>query len=246
MMRRLLLAGRLDGRDQALETLEWLVNERRPDCILFAGGIVDGVAQGNGEPMSDAAREAPQAKLKTWEAFFDRFGRLGVMTMLVPGPADAPLHHFLRVAKQAEINFPSLRVAHATLWEDDHVAVCGMGGELTENEDRSDGKLRCARASAEYYLRTLWQSDQPRKALLLSVPPPGQLGGQSGNPICGELIDSYHPSLCVVAGETDERGAERNAHTLVVNPGRLADGSFAWLDWTHTRGTDVEVEFASV
>jgi hypothetical protein len=42
----------------------------------------------------------------------------------------------------------------------------------------------------------------------------------------------------VVAGSTAHRGWQRIAHTLVVNPGCLADGSAAWLD----RGRD-EVDF---
>ena len=57
----------------------------------------------------------------------------------------------------------------------------------------------------------------------------------------GDLIDSYHPTLCVVAGTTERRGSQRIAHTLVVNPGRLADGSVAWLDWNRSRGEQVEI-----
>jgi hypothetical protein len=115
-----------------------------------------------------------------------------------------------------------------------------LGGELTEAEERTEDRVCYARPSAEYFLRTLWRSEQPHKVLLLSVAPPGPLGGEFGNRVCGDFIDSYHPSLCVVAGTTERRGSQWIAHTLVVNPGRLADGSAAWLDWNRAKGEQVE------
>ena len=99
-------------------------------------------------------------------------------------------------------------------------AVAGLGGELTETEDQTEEKLCYARGSAGYFLRSLWRTEHSHKALLLSVPPPGQIGGEGGNRVCGDFIDSYPPSLCVVAGTTERRGSQRIAHTLVVNPGR--------------------------
>ena len=61
--------------------------------------------------------------------------------------------------------------------------------------------------------------------------------------IVGDLIDWLRPSLCVVAGPTERRGLQRIASTLIVNPGRLADGSAAWLDWD--RSGDDQVEFCT-
>jgi hypothetical protein len=228
MMRRFLIAGQLDGRPEALTRLRALVQERRPEAVLLTGGFL---GQGS---LSHAER------LEQWEKCFDELGELGVFTALIPGAQDIPLREFLRLAKGAEVEFPTLHIAHATLWEEGDVAVCGLGGELSEDQDRAEGQLCHARASAEYFLRKLWRVEQPHKVLLLSVAPPGQLGGGAGNRICGDFIDSYHPSLCVVAGPTDRRGVQRIAHTLVVNPGRLADGSAAWLDWK--RGKEEQVE----
>jgi len=145
------------------------------------------------------------------------------------------------VAKQAEVAHPNLHIAHATLFEEGDAAINGLGGELTEAEDRTEERLCYARATAEYFIRTLWYAEQPNKILLLSVAPPGPLGGENGNRVCGDFIDSYHPRLCVVAGETERRGVQRIARTLVVNPGRLADGSVAWLDWNRSKDEQVEL-----
>jgi hypothetical protein len=231
-VKRFLIAGGLDGRLEVLARLRTLVCERRPDGMLFAGGIL------GDHPASHVE------KLKRWEECFDGLGRLGVFTAAVPGAAEAPQREFLRLAKDAEVGHPTLHIAHATLVEQGDVALAGLGGELTEADDRTEDRLSYARATAEYFLRALWQAELPHKVLLLSVAPPGPLGGATGNRICGDFIDSYHPSLCVAAGATEARGFQRIAHTLVVNPGRLADGSVAGLDWGRSR--DEQVEFIRV
>jgi Icc-related predicted phosphoesterase len=228
MMRRFLLTGHLDGQGEALAKLQALAQQRRPDGVLFAGGIL------GPNPTSRAER------LKRWEDSLGGFGNLGVFTAVVPGAVDGPLREFLRLAKDAEVDHPNLHVAHATLWEQGNVAINGLGGELTEAGDCAEEPLCYARASAEYFLRTLWQAEQPHKVLLLSVTPPGDLGGEAGNPVCGDFLDSYHPSLGLVAGTTERRGFRQIGHTLVVNPGRLADGSVAWLDWNRPRGEQVD------
>jgi Icc-related predicted phosphoesterase len=229
---RFLIIAELQGNLDRLHQLQRLVPERRPDGILFAGGILDG------------DRASHNEKLKKLEELFDGLGRLGVFTAVIPGPADVPLREFLRLAKDAEIEYPTIHVVHATVAEEKDLVICGLGGELTEAEDRAEDRLCYARASAEYFLRALWRAEQPRKVLLLSTAPPGPLGGETGNRICGDFIDSYHPSLCVVAGSTERRGTQRIAHTLVINPGRLADGSAAWLDLM--RHVNEQVEFLDV
>jgi len=227
-MKRLVIVGRLDGQHEVLSKLQTLVQERQPDGVLFAGCIL------GTQPVSLAE------KLKRWEGFFEALGKLGVFTAAIPGSADVPLREFLRLAKDAEVAHPNVHVAHATLFKQKDIAVRGLGGELTEAEDQTEDRLCYSRASAEYFLRTLWRAEQPHKVLLLSVAPPGQLGGEAGNRICGDLIDSYHPSLCVVAGKTERCGSQRIAHTLIVNPGRLADGSAAFLDWSRNKPEQVE------
>jgi hypothetical protein len=228
-MRQFVIAGSPDGQRESLAKLQTCVRERRPEGVLVVGGV-----SGNeGSNHKD--------KLKRWQDLFTGLGDLGVFTAVIPGAGAAPLQEFLRLAKNAEESFPHLHFAHATLLEEGDVAINGLGGELTETEDHTEEQLSYARASAEYFLRTLWTAEQPHKILLLSVAPPGQLGGEAGNRICGDFIDSYHPSLCVVEGTTERRGYQCIAHTQIVNPGRLTDGSAAWLDWNKNRNEQVEL-----
>src|SRR5581483_6345233 len=153
-MRRFVYAGHLDGHLEVLPKLQALVENRRPDGVLFAGGIV-------GDDSPSLAN-----KLRIWEAFFDGLGKLGVFTALIPGVSEAPLRDFLRLAKEAEVEYPNVHVAHAWLYEEGDTAVCGLGGELTETDEQTEDKLRYARTSAEYFLRALWRSELPHKVLL--------------------------------------------------------------------------------
>ncbi len=233
MLRRFLICAGAEGNEESLKRLEALVRERRPDGILFAGGILPPTARGE---LRAGADDIPRDDALWYQRFFETLGKLGVFTALVPGPQDRPLRGFLRLGMQAEVEFPTLHVAHACMVQEGDVALAGIGGQLTENVDGCEVAVRCSRTTAEYFLRKLWAAEQPRKVLLLATAPKGTLGGEEGNAVAGDLIDSYHPSLCVVAGPTAHRGTQRIAHTLVINPGRLADGSAAWLDWDRGAG----------
>ena len=237
-MRRFLIAGRLNGSEEALRKLEKVLNERKPDAFLFVGGILDPTPR-------PADRQAAAQRLHDdfvfMEKFFETIGKTGVFSAIIPGPADVPLREFLKVGLNAEVEFPGVHVAHATLLEDHEVAISGIGGELTYHEDSGDHVVRVSKGLAEYFLRGLWRSEKPLKALLVAVPPTGKLGGEEGNPIVTEFIDSYHPHLCAASGENEYRGAERVAHTLIVNPGRLISGSAAWVDLDKPHDQQVEL-----
>ena len=147
----------------------------------------------------------------------------------------------MRLGMHAEIEFPNLHLVHATMIEAGNVAITGIGGCLLDDSvPESDC---CSRTMAEYFLRPLWTAKQAKKILLLPEAPPGAVGGKNGSSLAAAYIDSFHPSLCVVKGSSEFRGQERIGHTLVINPGCLADGFAAWLDWN--RQTEDQVEFFS-
>jgi hypothetical protein len=239
MLRHLLLCGGLDGRPEALDWLRHAVAERRPDAVLFVGGIVS--------LQRECAVKSTPWSLSREDAllvgnFLKTLGHMGVFSAFIPGPVGVPLEEFLRLAMFAEDEFPLVRSAHATLVEFDDAAVIGLGGLLSEHP--LCGIETVTRTTADYFLRPLRSVTRPRKVLLLSAPPMGDLGGPRGSTLAGELIDSFHPDLCVVAGDSVHRGAQRIAKTLIVNPGCLADGWAAWLDWNAPR--DQQVEFINL
>lgn len=233
-MRRFLICGGVDHKPKTLGWLGSAVARRRPDGILFAGGVLDGH---RGSATRSSMKFGPEEG-RFIERFFETLGQLNIFTAVIPGPADGPLEDFLRIGMHAETEYPGIHLAHATLIEKRDIAVCGIGSALAE------GPMvdldRFSRTMAEYHLRSLRAATQPHKILLLGVPPTGALGGDQGNPLAADLIDSYHPALCVALGPSEHRGTQRIGSSLVINPGLLADGWAAWLDWNCPVNEQVE------
>jgi hypothetical protein len=234
-MRRFLICAGVYGQADALERLRWWVEKWRPEGLLFAGGIL-------GRPRHYKVYTTTQWGLSRVDAlflekFFATLGGLRCFAAIIPGPTDMPLDEFLHLGMNAEVEYPGLHLAHATLIEEKDVAVCGMGGCLT-NECLPEADY-FSRAKVEYYLRGLWSAVQPRKILLLPESPFNGLSGPEDKRLPGSLIDSYHPTLCVIGG--NQRGFHRVASTLVVNPGSLANGQVAWLDWGRPTPNQVEL-----
>lgn len=230
-MRRFLVTGRIYGREAALRRLEEAARRWRPDAILFVGGVLP--------PASRGERSREEAEFL--ERFFQAAGRLPARTVVIPGPSDAPLRTFLRLGMNAEVEYPGVRLAHATFLAEGDWAVAGIGGELTPSEDSGAPVVRHSHTTAAYVLRPLWNTKPSLKALLLGVPPAGRLGGPEGNPIVSELLHTGHPHLCAVGGPQETRGFERAAHTTVINPGELAQGSAAWVDLNRPAGERVRI-----
>jgi hypothetical protein len=172
------------------------------------------------------------------ERFFRAFGELGVFSAIVPGDSDTPLDDFLRLGMNAEIEFPTLHVVHATMFTRDGLAVIGLGGPVAEG---SACELDCcSRTLAQYLLRTLPAAKQPHKVLLLGQSGAGASDATKVNVLPRELIDSLHPGLCVIGGG-DASHVWRVAHTIVVHPGSLVDGRLAWFDWRRSPEQRVEL-----
>lgn len=235
-MRRLLLCSGVYGKRRGIEALRCFAAERRPDAILFAGGILSLERHMASHSSSDCGLTLEDQQFI--HDFTRTLGDLAIFSAVIPGPNFVPLDEFFRLGMAAELEFPHLHVVHATLVEEQDLAVCGLGVAIAEealNREDSYSRIR-----ANYFLRPLRTSVKPRKVLLLPEPPPGTLGGPEGNNVIGDIINGLRPSVCVVAGQTERRGQEWIANTLLVNPGSLADESAALLDWDRRGNNQVE------
>ncbi len=236
-MRTFLACSHIDGHPEAIDRLCELVQQRHPDAILFAGGLFEPVPA---QESLVAAAERRHRDTQLLERFFAGLGALKTVAAVIPGPHDTPLRAFLMAGMHARSQSPGVHLVHCTLvtWHD--VVISGVGGELTHAEDSGDPVVRCSRTTADYFLQAFAAAGESEKILLLGAAPKGSLGGESGNTLSGEMIDSFHPRLSIVAGPNDERGVERFARTTVVNPGALSEGAAAWIDWN--REVDDQVE----
>lgn len=238
-MKRLLLCSGVFGKKAAIERLCQLAKERRPDAVLFAGGILS--QHRDMVPSSTSAWGMSSEDERFAFEFCGALGRLGVFCAMIPGPNFEPADQFCRLAMAAELEFPNVHSAHATLIESHDTAISGLGVAVAEEALMREDSY--CRTKAQYFLRALRWSLKPRKILLLPEPPPGPLAGHAGNGVIGDLIDWLGPTLCVVSGSTELRGTQHIASTLIVNPGHLADGSAAWIDWD--KNSEKQFEFCT-
>lgn len=241
-MRTFIACAGIDGSEAALNTLLELVADYGPDGVLFAGGVYSPPRAG--EFPSEAA-DRQREGVRLLEKFFSAMREQDRLVAVIPGPHDAPLRFFLHAATAADTWGASPRVVHLATVEAHHLAVAGVGGELTRSDDSGETTVRSSRVTADYFLRGFAGSPQSHKVLLLGAAPRGELGGPEAHEEPNELIDTLHPALCVVGGPTANRGHQRVAHTLVVNPGRLVDRSAAWIDWGRDAANHVEMVTAA-
>lgn len=236
-MRRFLLCSGIYGQAQALDRLEALVHERRPDAVLFVGGV-----------LQQAREHAPMLRGEFGytkqdgifvERFFATLGRLDVFSAILPGVFDAPIELFLHTGMKAELEYPGLHVVHATPMSDGDLAIFGLGASIDGYTDTNIGY--CSWTLANYYLRPLATTEKPRTMLLLSEPLQSWHGEEENRRLTEALITSYHPQVCVLGRPCPSRGVERIASTLVISPGYLVDGCAAWLDWSRPRDHQVEL-----
>jgi len=237
-MRKFLACCGIDGQTLAVGRLKRVVAAQRPDALLFAGGVFHGAE--SQESPTDAA-ERRQFEASFLATVFSVFGEFGIEVAVLPGGHDGPLRHFLQIGMQESLRNGKVHTVHGRAFTNSDVVFSGVGGFLTAAEDAGETVIRCSRPVAEYHLNAFATIDRPLGILMFSEPTKGRLGEESGNEIVSELIDTYHPKLCIVGGRTRERGAEQTANTTVVNPGRLSDRSAALVDWSRNGAEQVEL-----
>lgn len=228
-MKRFLMCGGVHGSETALTWLCRLIRDRRPDAVLFAGGILH--ASREYEPC-ESEWGLTRDDARFMERFFHTLGQMDVFAAVIPGPFDTPLVDFLRMGMNAESDYPSLHLADATPIEHGDLAILGLGGSLVE--DGWHGVDSRERTWADYLLRSLDRSRRSRKLLMLPAAP-RSLGGGSANRLIDDLIDGHPADVCVAAGPSAQRGTRRIGDRWIINPGCLADGSAAWWDWDRCR-----------
>ena len=237
-MRRFLACSGIDGHERAFDKLDELVRVWQPDAILFAGGIFAPLPVGE---SSGEAADRRHRDMQLLKKFFATLGAIRTVAAVIPGPLDAPLRAFMMAGMNARSQSPGVHLVHCTMVTSRDIVISGVGGELTEVEDGGEPVVQCSRTTAEYFLQAFGAAAESEKVLLLGSVPKGSLGGDDGNNVASDLIDSFHPKLCVVGGANEHRGVERVANTTIVNPGSLAEGSAALIDWSREIEDQVEL-----
>jgi uncharacterized protein len=215
------------GPRDANSAVEHLVEAARRREDVHAVALVGDL--GTGDPAA-------------YRALFRLLASTELPTYWVPGPGDAPIDHYLREAYNVEVVFPSLRGVHGTMaFAPGPVLFAGFGGDVSDDPDAAreeSARLSYPRWEPEYRLKLVRELAEHELVLLLATPPAHKGHGSTGSEALAELVGSYRPRLVVCGGE---QRTETLGRSLVVAPGRLADGHYAVVD-LHSR----DVEFAEL
>lgn len=210
-----LCAAEPHGSVAALERLADVARDRDVHAIALVGNL-----GGGGNPGPEVYR-----------ALIRALAQSGLPSYWVPGPEDAPIDAYLREAYNMELVFPLLRGVHGTAaYAPGPVLFAGLGGEVSDDpnaprEERE--RLRYPRWEAEYRLKLLRELPEHESVLLFWTPPAHKGEGSTGSEALAELINTHRPRLVVCGGLPGTRMLGRS---LVVAPGRLAEGSYAIAD----------------
>jgi hypothetical protein len=79
--------------------------------------------------------------------FFAALEELAVFSAVISGPNFVPGDDFFGLGMAAELEFPHLHIAQATLVEPHDLAVCGLGVAIAEQPLRREGVRSPARGS---------------------------------------------------------------------------------------------------
>jgi len=214
-LRRLLVAGPLNGATDALERLLAQVSGDEIDLIAVVGDL-----------------GAPWSKPDTFRETFRTLGESGLPAFWVPGPTDAPLRQYLRESYNMEIAFENLHGVHGTVaLASAHFLVAGMGGDIVDDPDAIRGEealLRYPGWEVEYRLKAIREFEELQRIFMFTTRPAHKGLGEQGSEVLAELIKTYRPRVAIVGG--DSPAEERLGTTLVVSPGRLDQGHYLLVD----------------
>lgn len=216
---RVICAADPGGSGEAIERLLDAAVERDAHAVCVVGDLSDG----------PGGREG-------YQAVFRALGAGGLPAYWIPGPADAPIGHYLREADNIEIVFSPLHGVHGTaaFAPDGHLLFAGMGGAIDDDPDAPRDELeqlRYPRWEAEYRLKVLRELGEHELVLLFWTPPAHKGLGTPGSDVVAELVTTFRPRLAVCAGEPSSHTLGRS---VVLAPGSLHDGDYAVAD-LHTR-----------
>lgn len=243
---KLLIISDFHGAAERLEPVKDRARRLGVEAVLFCGDIVRGHARG--DEWLTARRESRAARrdlpaiaaeeredLNLYETFYGSMGELWVPTYVVPGNMDAPLGRYVRVAEETSASYPQVRFAHLRcLPLGGEFALLGIGGELSETEREEFFVLVLPEWEARYAALAACSAERP--LILLTHTPPVAArvdlegDGHKGSVVVNRLIDLLAPRYLFCGHAHRAQAQEELAGTLIVNPGALKDGHYAYLD----------------
>ncbi len=233
-----LVIAEIRGNRNAVESLREIIAAEQADVLFCLGSILSGgervnrwrtVREGS-EPVTPpdpVVLEQEKEDLRFLDYFFDTLAGLGVPSFHVPGWYDAPARLYWQSAVNHEVIAGKVQGVHLAPALFGEWVVAGFGGRIVEAESHEDYYVIEHPAwEAEFGLNFIRRFD--RRPILLFHET--GLPHEAMHRVIDHFIKEFNPQFAFVTSPDGRVEDRRVGRTLVVTPGRLADGSYAVVD----------------
>ncbi len=235
------------GAKEVMEPLNNLIDNEKPDVVVFCGDIVKGHARGNEWLSSKKLGRKPdkeKTEIKNEEKedlmlydYFYKNIRKDAPVLVIPGNMDAPESRYFSTL--LNMNIKNLYPLHEQLFFKDKYVVAGFGGEITENKEESFFVLRYPKEKVRPFVEKIKKINR-EKILIFHSPPVSKVGIEGdvvvGSNAVNEIIHEVKPKILFCGHAHRAQGTDMVEDTLCVNPGPLKHRNATVID---TEGMDV-------
>ncbi len=238
---KIIVTSDFHGAKEVMAPLNSLIDNEKPDIVVFCGDIVKGYARGNEWLSSKKLGKKPDKEkieikneekedLEIYDYFYKNI-RKNAPVLVVPGNMDAPEKRYFSTI--LNLNIKNIYLVHENMFFKEKYVFAGFGGEITENNYEDFFVLRYPSEKVKFALRKVkWVKKE--KILILHSPPVSKVGIEGdvvvGSYAVNEIIHELKPKLLFCGHAHKASGTDMVDDTLCVNPGPLKYRNAAAVD----------------
>lgn len=236
---KIIVTSDFHGAKEVMVPLNNLIDNEKPDIVVFCGDIVKGYARG-GECLTSKKlgrkpdKEKMEIKNEEFEDlelydYFYKNIRKKAPVLVVPGNMDAPEGRYFSTLP----NIKNIYSLHEQLFFKEKYVFAGFGGEITENKNESFFVLKYPKEKVRPMIDKVKQIEK-EKILIFHSPPVSKIGIEGdivvGSNAVNEIIEEIKPKILFCGHAHKAAGTDIVKNTLCVNPGPLKYRNAAVVD----------------
>lgn len=239
---RIALVADYHGGDRVWPLLEEALEDQRFDLIAFAGDILDSEerekewlkVRSTGKALPKKAEEAEQNGVideLVYREFFINLTGFGVPVVFVPGHLDSPTS---RLAEAVQ-GFTQVHNVQKGPFEIGGYTFVGWGGAVGPVD--ADGSFYCLKERTfKKHFASGFDSEPSKTILLVHTPPVSrvdldpEINDHVGAQVVNEVVEKHQPAFCLCGHAHGTPGQDTIGSTVVVNPGPMFRGRYAFID----------------
>ena len=229
---KIIVTSDFHGTKEIMAPLNSLMDNEKPDVVVFCGDIVKGYARGNEWLSSKKLGRKPDKEkkeikneekedLELYDYFYKNI-RKNAPVLVVPGNMDAPEERYF--SGILNLNMKNLYPLHEQMFFKEKYVFAGFGGEITKDKEEKFFVLRYQKEKVRGLVERIKKVNK-EKILVFHSPPVCKVGKEGevvvGSDAVNEIIHEIKPKLLFCGHAHKAAGTDTVGDTLCVNPGPL-------------------------